>query len=100
MAHEYPTELQLHIDGERLGGAGRATHRVINPATGEALGELPLATAEDLDRALDTAERGYRLWRGRPAADRSRARGCSAIVASAHRKDRRRRHDGRRQAAR
>ena len=41
---QYPAELSLYIDGEWLGAAGRATHRVINPATGEALGELPLAT--------------------------------------------------------
>src|SRR3984957_3478126 len=72
MAIEYPTELKLHIDGERLGAAGRAIHRVIDPASGETLGELPLATADDLDRALDTAARGYRLWRARSAADRSR----------------------------
>src|SRR5277367_3222493 len=72
MAFEYAADLKLHIDGERLGQAGRATHRVINPATGDALGELPLATASDLDRALDTAARGYRLWRARPAGDRSR----------------------------
>jgi succinate-semialdehyde dehydrogenase/glutarate-semialdehyde dehydrogenase len=72
MAHEYSTDLKLYIDGERLGAGGRAAHRVINPATGEILGELPLATAEDLDRALDTAARGYRLWRGRSAAERSR----------------------------
>src|SRR6266478_4961002 len=72
MAHEYLADLKLYIDGERLGCAGRAAHRVINPATGASLGELPLATADDLDRALDTAARGYRLWRARSAADRSR----------------------------
>ena len=72
MADAYPTDLKLHIDGERLGAAGRATHRVINPATGGTLGELPLATVSDLDRALETAARGYRLWRGRAAAERSR----------------------------
>jgi succinate-semialdehyde dehydrogenase / glutarate-semialdehyde dehydrogenase len=72
MAHEYHPDLKLHIDGERLGAAGRATHRVINPATGATLGELPLATTEDLQRALETAARGYRLWRGRSAHERSR----------------------------
>src|ERR1700683_1428878 len=72
MSYPYDTDLKLHIDGERLGTAGRATHRVINPATGETLGELPLATAADLDRALDTAARDDRLCRGRTAAERSR----------------------------
>jgi succinate-semialdehyde dehydrogenase / glutarate-semialdehyde dehydrogenase len=72
MAQGYDTDLKMHIDGERLGCSGRATHRVINPASGATLGELPLATSDDLDRALDTAARGYRLWRGRSAAERSR----------------------------
>ncbi len=62
----YPTRLALHIDGEWLGTGDRATHRVIDPATGDALGELPLASAADLDRALDAAARGYRLWRATP----------------------------------
>jgi hypothetical protein len=72
MAHDYLTDLKLYIDGERLGVAGRAVHRVVNPVTGGTLGELPLATSQDLDRALDTAARGYRLWRAHSAHDRSR----------------------------
>ena len=66
----YDTELTQFIDGERIGSTGRAVHRVMNPATGETLGELPLATPGDLDRALDTAARGYRHWRARSAAER------------------------------
>jgi succinate-semialdehyde dehydrogenase/glutarate-semialdehyde dehydrogenase len=70
MPSAYDTELALFIDGERIGVSGRDTHRVVNPATGAFLGELPLATAADLDRALETAARGYRLWRARGAAER------------------------------
>jgi len=51
------------IDGERVTGGGRRTHAVVNPATGETLAELPLADAADLDRALETAQRGFKLWR-------------------------------------
>jgi succinate-semialdehyde dehydrogenase/glutarate-semialdehyde dehydrogenase len=36
---------------------------VLNPTTGEVLGELPHATREDLDRALAAADRGFRTWR-------------------------------------
>jgi succinate-semialdehyde dehydrogenase / glutarate-semialdehyde dehydrogenase len=71
MANEYELGLRLFIDGERIGTAGRETHRVVNPATGETIGELPLVTPSDLDRALDTAASGYRLWRARGAAERS-----------------------------
>jgi succinate-semialdehyde dehydrogenase / glutarate-semialdehyde dehydrogenase len=70
-AHAYNTDLRLFIDGERLNATGRATHRVINPATGEVLTELPLATAADLDRTLDTAARGFKRWRSATAAERS-----------------------------
>jgi succinate-semialdehyde dehydrogenase/glutarate-semialdehyde dehydrogenase len=71
MSNGYDTQLNLFIDGEQIGMAGRETHRVINPATGATLGELPLATPADLDRALETAARGYKLWRGRSATERS-----------------------------
>jgi succinate-semialdehyde dehydrogenase/glutarate-semialdehyde dehydrogenase len=71
MPQGYDTDLRMFIDGERVGTSGRAAHRVVNPATGETLGELPLATPADLDRALTTAARGYRLWRACSAAQRS-----------------------------
>lgn len=59
---EYPS-LHMIIAGERISGGGRRTHAVVNPATGETIGELPLAEPADLDRALETAQRGFRLWR-------------------------------------
>lgn len=58
----YP-DLYMMIDGERIAGGGRRTHAVVNPATGVTLAELPLADAADLDRALETAQRGFRIWR-------------------------------------
>lgn len=66
----YP-DLCMVIDGERVTGGGRRTHRVLNPATGDALGELPLADAADLDRALETAQRGFRIWRDSTPQQRS-----------------------------
>ncbi|HEU0221692.1 MAG TPA: NAD-dependent succinate-semialdehyde dehydrogenase [Paracoccaceae bacterium] len=59
-------DLHLFIDGERLGSAGRETRPVINPATGQPLGELPLADATDLDRALEAAARAFPGWRATP----------------------------------
>ncbi|MCW3848587.1 NAD-dependent succinate-semialdehyde dehydrogenase [Sphingomonas sp. LB-2] len=56
-------DLCLHIDGERVGRGARRVFPVVNPANGEILGELPLADAADLDRALDAAARSYREWR-------------------------------------
>jgi succinate-semialdehyde dehydrogenase/glutarate-semialdehyde dehydrogenase len=68
---DYP-ELFMHVDGEWLGTGDRRVHRVVNPATGQTLGELPLADAADLDRALDAADRGFKVWRATPAEERGR----------------------------
>jgi succinate-semialdehyde dehydrogenase / glutarate-semialdehyde dehydrogenase len=59
---EYPA-LHMMIDGEKIIAGHRRTQKTINPATGETLGELPLADAADLDRALETAQRGFKTWR-------------------------------------
>jgi succinate-semialdehyde dehydrogenase / glutarate-semialdehyde dehydrogenase len=66
----YPS-LYMIIDGERVSGGGRRTHTVVNPATGEAIGELPLADPADLDRALEVAAKGFAIWREAPAAQRA-----------------------------
>ncbi len=57
----YP-ELQLFIDGEWISKGSRQSESVLNPATGEVLGELPHATKADLDRALAASERGFKAW--------------------------------------
>src|SRR5690606_10647994 len=44
-------------------GGGRETFAVVNPATGETIGALPMATTDDLDRALETAKKGFAIWR-------------------------------------
>lgn len=58
----YPT-LALYIDGEFIGGENRKTQDIINPATQEVIGQLPHATRDDLDRALDAASRAFQTWR-------------------------------------
>ncbi len=59
---QYPS-LHMIIDGAPVSGGGRRTQAVVNPATGETIGELPLADAADLDRALEVADEGFRIWR-------------------------------------
>lgn len=66
----YP-DLYLMIDGQRLSGGGRRTHKVVNPATGAVLAELPLADAADLDAALAAAQRGFHRWRDSTPQDRA-----------------------------
>ena len=56
-------DLYLLIDGQHVKGEGRRTRPVVNPATEETLGELPLATPSDLDHALEAAQRSWPAWR-------------------------------------
>lgn len=63
MTTQYDAKLGLYIAGEWLTGDGRDTHDVLNPATGAGQAALPLATAADLDRALEAAQRGFLAWR-------------------------------------
>src|SRR5574340_1686457 len=60
---EYPQDLGLFIDGAWRRGGGRDTREVINPATGEVIGSLPLATPDDLDDALAAADKAFASWR-------------------------------------
>ncbi|MGU3314655.1 NAD-dependent succinate-semialdehyde dehydrogenase [Sphingomonas sp. M6A6_1c] len=62
MTDTYDTRLGLFIDGEWI-TAGRETQPVLDPASARTLGELPLATPADLDRALAAADRGFKTWR-------------------------------------
>jgi len=56
-------QLYLFIGGQWLGAQGRATAAVINPATGREIGRVPLATADDLDRALEVTRLSFEQWR-------------------------------------
>ncbi|NIJ08485.1 succinate-semialdehyde dehydrogenase/glutarate-semialdehyde dehydrogenase [Sphingomonas vulcanisoli] len=70
MSDVYP-KLRLLIDGEWIDAGDRRTHAVIDPATGQTLGELPLASADDLDRALAASDQAFRRWRKTPAPERA-----------------------------
>lgn len=72
----YPS-LGLYIDGQwrRSGGAGEG--EVFNPATGEMLAKLPLASDNDLAAAVDAARRGHAIWKCTPPGKRS------AVIAQA-----------------
>jgi len=55
----------------RMAGDGR-TQPVLNPATGETIGESPVAGVADLDEALAAADAGFKAWRKTSAYDRAR----------------------------
>src|SRR5881392_1522204 len=65
----YP-EVSLHIDGAWCKGAAGKSEPVLNPATGDPIGNVPHAEKADLDRALAAADKGFRQWRKVSAFER------------------------------
>ena len=63
MSTVYDADLQLFINGSWRIGEGRDLSQVVNPATGDAIGALPLATPADLDEALAATDKGFQTWR-------------------------------------
>jgi succinate-semialdehyde dehydrogenase/glutarate-semialdehyde dehydrogenase len=66
----YPV-LKLHIDGEWIETGERRTFDVLNPATGAVIAHLPLVDKADLDRALEAADKGFKIWRKSTPEDRA-----------------------------
>ena len=50
------------IRGERVGAASGRTYEVTNPATGQVVQEVPLGSAEDVDRAARAAAAAQVAW--------------------------------------
>jgi succinate-semialdehyde dehydrogenase/glutarate-semialdehyde dehydrogenase len=62
----------LYINGAWTPSASGRTLPVVNPASGKQIGTVSYAGREDLDRALEAAQKGFRVWRKISAYERSR----------------------------
>ena len=67
----YPS-LSLYIDGQFISALGRKEQDVLNPATNQVIGKLPHATTEDLQHALNAAQRAFESWKKTSPLDRSK----------------------------
>ena len=67
----YPNTLLL-IDGTWSPAASGRTLPVANPATGAQIGTVAHAERADLDRALEAADKGFKVWRKISAFERSK----------------------------
>ena len=61
---------QLYIDGHWREGADARKLPVLNPATGEVMGELACAEIADLEEVAQAVHRGFDVWRKISAFDR------------------------------
>jgi len=62
----------LFIDGEYRVAAGQDRTPLVDPATGETWGSVPVAAESDVDAAVDAARRAFPAWRTRTPSDRAR----------------------------
>lgn len=70
MQNDYPSSIQLLVDGAWQDAADGATLAVYNPATGAVLGQVACAGTQDLERAVAAAQRGFEVWRWMSAHER------------------------------
>ncbi len=65
-------EQQLYIDGRYTSATSGSTFDTINPANGDVLATVQAAGREDVDRAVQSAQRGQKIWAAMSAMERSR----------------------------
>jgi malonate-semialdehyde dehydrogenase (acetylating)/methylmalonate-semialdehyde dehydrogenase len=65
-------KLKLFIDGEWVESKSSTVLVDTNPATGEVIAEVPVATLEEAEGAVKAAYKGFKEWRELPLRDRGR----------------------------
>jgi succinate-semialdehyde dehydrogenase/glutarate-semialdehyde dehydrogenase len=75
------------LEGRPFQAASGATLAVSNPATGERIGQVPVLSAEEVERAIATAEAALPAWRARPAKERAALLRRWSELLLAHRED-------------
>ncbi|WP_420583792.1 aminobutyraldehyde dehydrogenase [Ruegeria sp.] len=63
-------QTKMLIGGELVDGAGAAID-VLNPATGETIGQIAQASADQVDAAVQTSEEAFETFRHTPPAERA-----------------------------
>ncbi|SIP89836.1 NAD-dependent succinate-semialdehyde dehydrogenase [Marinobacterium stanieri] len=61
---------KAYIDGRWVSAASGKMHAVLNPATGEKVGEVPDLSAEEASAAVEAADRAFDGWRKTTAKQR------------------------------
>jgi betaine-aldehyde dehydrogenase len=62
----------LYINGLLQSATSGDTFTTYNPATGEALAQIGQASQQDVDRAVTSAQAGFKIWSAMSAIERSR----------------------------
>ena len=70
-AEQGPKRHRNHIGGRFVSGSGE-TFETINPATGEVIGTVEIADKATVERAVEAAQRGQKIWAAMTGAERGR----------------------------
>ena len=66
------TSLYHYINGQKVAGTSGRFGNVFNPANGEVIAQVPLASSEETAHAIDVASAAFPEWRDTPPLRRSR----------------------------
>jgi malonate-semialdehyde dehydrogenase (acetylating)/methylmalonate-semialdehyde dehydrogenase len=64
--------IEHFVNGQNFSGDSKRTSKVFNPATGEQSAEVKLASARDIDVAVETAKIAFVAWSKKPPLQRAR----------------------------
>ena len=63
--------IRLYIDGQWREGASNETIDVINPATEEVIGQVCVASEQDLSDSLKAVQKGFNIWKNTAPKERA-----------------------------
>ncbi|MCX5812357.1 MAG: aldehyde dehydrogenase family protein [Proteobacteria bacterium] len=69
---EHYGKLKLYINGQWIDTGSNKYFETTNPATGEVIAEAPVASREEVEQAIATAQEAFKKWRNVPFRDRAK----------------------------
>ena len=60
------------VNGKKFSGTSKRTSKIFNPATGEQIAEVKLASVQDIDIAVQAAKKAFINWSNKPPLQRAR----------------------------
>jgi len=64
--------MKMLINGKKVDSRDGKKIQVTNPATNEVIDDIPMATRQDMDEALDCSKQGLKKWKAIPLKDKEK----------------------------
>lgn len=79
--------MKMLIGGKKVNSSDGKTLDVTNPATGEFIDTIPMATKTDIDRAVQNSKKGLQEWAAIPIVEREKIFDKFQLLVDEHRKE-------------